>query len=544
MPPRPLRFLYLLHSKTSKSETYSLFCRKIYCMALQVLLIVISVAFSAVMIGVAWVINHKTQPKALWILFFTEMWERFSFYGMRALLIVYTTSVLMFPDAEANMQYGAYNALVYSMPLLGGWIADRYLGFRKSIVLGGILMALGHLVLAIPSLTTFFLGLGFIISGNGFFKPNISSFLGKFYADNDPHKDGGYSIFYMGINVGALMGSAICGYLGQTISWHLGFGVAGIFMMVGLIVFLAFRHILGDKGYSPVPEHLEAKTAGIKNEWLWYALGFAIVPVALMLVKHHQLTHYIMMPLAVATPAYIFFIGLKYEKVVRERLWAATLLIIFSVVFWGFYEQSGGALNLMALRNVDMVVSGTLLPSTAVNNSVNPFYIILLTPFFALMWDFMAKYKIEPSTSAKFGIAFVLLGFGYWVFVKGGDSGALTGLMPLWFFLLGYFLITSGELFLSPIGLSMVSKLSPAHMVGFMMGVWFLASAFGHDLGGWIGAQMAIPESNPDGSPFTAVQSLPIYMEGCWQIAKISLIGGGLILLVSPLIGKLMHGAK
>lgn len=513
-------------------------------MALQVLIIVLGAAFSAIMIGVTWFINHHKHPRALWVLFFTEMWERFSFYGMRALLIVYTTSVLMFPDAEANMQYGAYNALVYAMPLLGGWVADRYLGFRKSIVLGGILMALGHLVLAIPSVTTFFLGLGFIISGNGFFKPNISSFLGKFYADDDPHKDGGYSIFYMGINAGAFLGSALCGYLGQSISWHLGFGVAGVFMLVGLTVFIVFRHVLEDKGHSPVPEHLEAKTAGVKNEWLWYALAFAIVPLAMTLVRFHQLTHYSMILLGIAIPGYLVYIGMQYEKEVREKLWAATLLIIFSVVFWGFYEQSGGALNLMALRNVDMTVAGTLLPSTMVNNSINPFYIILLTPFFAMMWDFLDKHKIEPSTPVKFAIAFVLLGFGYWVFVKGGDDGALTGLMPLWYFLLGYFLITSGELFLSPIGLSMVSKLSPAHMVGFMMGVWFLASAFGHDLGGWIGAQMAIPESNPDGTDFTAAQSLPIYMEGCWQIAKISIVGGGLILLVSPLIRKMMHGAK
>lgn len=513
-------------------------------MDLEILLIIIGGIFSVVMIGVTWLINSKEHPKALWILFFTEMWERFSFYGMRALLIVYTVEQLGFPDAAANMQYGAYNALVYTMPLIGGWIADRLLGFRKSIILGGIIMAIGHLVLAIPSHTTFFLGLGFLISGNGFFKPNISSFLGKFYAEQDIRKDSAYSIFYMGINIGGFLGTLICGYLGQKVNWHLGFGMAGIFMVLGLVVFLLFKHLLDDKGHSPVPELMATKTAGIKNEWLLYALAFALVPICMLMVKHYQLTNYVMVPLGIGALAYIVVLGMKFEKEVREKLWACTLMIIFSVVFWGFYEQSGGSLNLMALRNVDMHIGKTLLPSTAVNNCINPFYIILLSPLFAIMWSFLAKHKIEPPTPAKFGIAFLLLGLGYWVFVWGGSAGVATGFMPLWYLALGYFFITAGELFLSPIGLSMVSKLSPAQMVGYMMGTWFLASAFGHDLGGWIGAQMAIPEANTDGQPFTAMQSLPIYMKGCWEIARVSLIGGVLILISAPFIKKWMHGVK
>lgn len=513
-------------------------------MALEIIILLVGVAFSAAMIGVAWFINHQVHPKQLWILFFTEMWERFSFYGMRALLILYTTKVLLFPEADANMQYGAYNALVYTMPLIGGWIADKLLGFRKAILLGGVLMAIGHLVLAIPSEATFFLGLGFLISGNGFFKPNISSFLGKFYTENDPRKDAGYSIFYMGINIGAFLGSALCGYLGQKINWHLGFGVAGGFMILGLIVFLLFQHVLEDKGHSPVPEKLSANTAGVKNEYLLYAFGFALVPVMLQLVKHYSIMNFIMIPMGIAAVVYIIWLSLKFEKEVREKLWAATLLIIFSVVFWGFYEQSGGSLNLMAERNVDMQVGVTLLPSAMVNNSINPFYIIFLSPLFAIMWGFLVRKNIEPSTPVKFGFSFLLLGLGYIIFVLGGKAGAATGLIPLVYFFGGYFLITSGELFLSPIGLSMVSKLSPGQMVGYMMGVWFLASAFGHDLGGWVGAQMAIPEKHEDGTAFALTESLPIYMNGCLQIAKVSLIGGVLILLSSPFIKKMMHGVK
>jgi POT family proton-dependent oligopeptide transporter len=518
---------------------FSLF--EIELMALEIIIIITGTLFSAVMIGVAWFINHKEHPQALWMLFFTEMWERFSFYGMRALLILFMTNVLLFKDVEANMRYGAYNALVYTMPLIGGYIADKFLGFRKSILLGGILMAIGHLVLAIPSVTTFYLGLGFLISGNGFFKPNISSLLGRFYTENDPRKDAGYSIFYMGINIGAFLGGALCGYLGQKINWHLGFGVAGAFMILGLIVFLSFQRVLADKGYSPVPEKMQKKSFGIKNEWLLYAFGLAFVPIALLLVKFYLVMNFIMVPVAVISLGYILVISNKFEKAVREKLWAATLLIILSVVFWGFYEQSGGSLNLMAERNVDMKVGATILPSAMVNNSINPFYIIFLTPLFALMWDFLAKHKIEPNTPIKFGIAFLLLAGGYWVFVLGGSAAGTTGLMPMIYFMLGYLLITSGELFLSPIGLSMVTKLSPLQMVGFMMGVWFLASAFGHDLGGWIGAQMAIPEAHADGTLFAITESLPIYMSGCWQIAKVSLVGGLVILILSPFIKKWMH---
>lgn len=510
-------------------------------MPLEVLILIVGSLFSALMIGVTWFINHKEHPRALWILFFTEMWERFSFYGMRALLILYMTHQLLYPDAEANLRYGAYNALVYTMPLIGGYIADKFLGFRKSIVLGGILMAIGHLVLAIPSQATFFLGLGFLISGNGFFKPNISSFLGRFYEENDPRKNAGYAIFYMGINTGAFLGSALCGYLGQKISWHLGFGVAGGFMMLGLVVFLMFQRVLGDKGHSPVPEKMAAKTIGLKNEWLLYGLAFAIVPLAVLLVKFYQVMNFVMVPAAIVTVIYIIAISMKFDAEARQKLWAATMLIIFSVVFWGFYEQSGGALNLMAERNVNMTVGATLLPSAMVNNSINPFYIILLSPLFAIMWSTLGRRNIEPNTPAKFGISFLLLAAGYYVFVLGGQIGAATGLMPLAYFALGYFFITSGELFISPIGLSMITKLSPLQMVGFMMGVWFLASAFGHDLAGWIGSQMSIPEAHADGSSFSIVESLPIYMNGCMLIAKVSLAGGVLILITSPLIKKWMH---
>lgn len=512
-------------------------------MPLEIIIIIIGTVFSALMIAVSYFVNRQIQPKQLWLLFFAEMWERFSFYGMRALLILFLTKVFLYDDVKANLQYGVYNALVYTFPLLGGWIADRYLGFRKSIVLGGVLMTIGHLVLAIPINSTFFLGLGFLISGNSFFKPNISSLLGKFYAQNDIRKDSGYSIFYMGINIGAFLGSALCGYLGQEISWHLGFGMAGVFMLLGLLIFVLFQHTLGSEGLAPDSSFLEKKQAGLTVEWLFY-LGAAVAVLLFMwLLQHYETKLYLSILFGVASVAYILYISFQFDNIARKKLWAAMALIVLSVLFWGFYEQGGGSLNLMALRNVAMRVGNHPLPSAMVNNSINPFYIVLLSPIMATMWQLLSKHRLEPSIPMKFALAFFLVGIGYAVFYIGGINGAATGYMPLVYFLAAYLFITLGELFLSPIGLSMVTKLSPTKMFGLVMGMWFLATAFGHDLAGYIGTKMAIPKAHPDGTPFAAIESLPIYMNGCKTIFISSFIIGILLILLSPLIKKWMHDA-
>ncbi|QQR98361.1 MAG: peptide MFS transporter [Sphingobacteriales bacterium] len=514
-------------------------------MSLDVIVIVVGSIFCSLMIFFVYFTNRDIQPKQLFLLFFTEMWERFSFYGMRALLILYMTNVLLFKDKESNLMYGAYNALVYITPLFGGIIADRILGFRKSIIFGGIMMAIGHLVLAIPIEQTFFLGLGFLIIGNGFFKPNISSFLGKYYEENDKRRDAGYAIFYMGINVGGFLGSAICGYLGQKISWHLGFGVAGIFMIIGLITFLLNRKMLEGKGESSNLELLNSKSfVGINWEKTIYIGALLSVAIAVEIVLYNNVTQVIFGIVGIITIAYILFVASIEEHKPMQMLWAALTMIIFSTLFWAFYEQAGGSLNLMAERNVDMNVGGTKLSSAMVNNSINPFYIIVLTPIFALMWSWLDKRNLKPNDPVKFGLSFIFLAIGYYAFVEGGTKGLATGYMPLIYFCIGYFFITVGELFISPIGLSMVTKLSPAKIVGFMMGTWFLASAFGHELAGWIGSKMAIPETNIDGTPFTVVQSLPIYLEGCKEIAIISVIAAIVIIPSSLIIKKWMHGVK
>lgn len=512
-------------------------------MSLEVVIIIIGALFSAMMIAVSYFINRQIQPKQLWLLFFAEMWERFSFYGMRALLILFLTKVMLYDDTKANLQYGVYNALAYTFPLLGGWIADRYLGYRKSIVWGGVLMTIGHLVLAIPVQSTFFLGLGFLISGNSFFKPNISSLLGKFYSQNDKRKDSGYSIFYMGINIGAFLGGALCGYLGQEISWHLGFGVAGIFMLLGLLIFILFQHTLGSEGYAPDKAVLQQKNAGITTEW-WFYIGAALAVLLFMwLLQQYELKLYLSIAFGIASVVYLVYISYQFDMVVRKKLWAAIVLILVSVLFWGFFEQGGGSLNLMALRNVDMRIGSHSLSSAMINNAINPFYIVLLSPLMAFFWQLLAKRNREPSIPLKFALSFLLVGIGYAVFYLGGIKGAASGYMPLIYFVGAYLFITMGELFLSPIGLSMVTKLSPTKMFGLVMGMWFLATAFGQDLAGYIGTKMAIPKGHIDGTPFSAVESLPIYMQGCKTIFICSFITGILLILLSPMIKKWMHDA-
>lgn len=510
----------------------------------NIVLIVVGFLFSFLMILFTIATNKKDHPEALFMLFMTEMWERFSFYGMRALLVLYMTSQMLMPDADANKTYGSYMALVYAMPLLGGMMADRFLGFRKAILFGGIMMAAGHLILALPSENFFYYGLAFIVAGNGFFKPNISSMVGKFYGENDPKRDAGFSIFYMGINIGALMGSLLCGYLGQKVSWHLGFGIAGIFMILGLAVFIMRLKVLGNEGLPPSTENLASRSIiGLNKEKAIYVGSLLLIPVVVFLIQENELMGKIFNPLGLGILIYLFYVAYKHGKVEGQRLLAAIVMIFMSVLFWAFFEQGGGSLNLFADRNVDMVVGDTHLSSAAVNNSANPFFIILLSPLIAMLWVWLSRRKMEPNIPVKFGLGFLLLGIGFYTFVFGGKVAAETGMVPMFYFLLGYMFISIGELCLSPIGLSMVTKLSPANMVGFIMGAWFLASAFGQYVAGLIGSWMAIP--TVDGTSSLLPQdSLPVYTGVYYQIAVISLIAGVIIIAISPVIKKWMHGIK
>jgi proton-dependent oligopeptide transporter, POT family len=477
------------------------------------------------------------HPKQLYLLFFTEMWERFSFYGMKALLLAYMVTQLDFAEPKGYAILGSYAALVYTMPMFGGFFADRYLGYRRAILFGGILMTVGHLVLAIPQDWSFFYGMAFIICGNGFFKPNISSLVGTLYKDDDPRKDSGFSIFYMGINIGAALGGLLCGYVGQKINWHYGFGLAGIFMVLGLVVFIIGKNSLGEKGLPPSIENLRKKAfLFLDNEWTIYIGTLVVIPMVVALFHTYELMDYIMLGIGIVSLLYVIFISLKLEKEAKHKLYASMVMIVFSIMFWAFYEQNAGSLNLFAMRNVNMNFMGYELPALAVNNFLPPGWVIVLSFVFAWLWPFLNKRKLEPSTPLKFAYSFIFMGIGFFVFYVGCQNNMDTGYISLLTFVAGYFFIICGELCISPIGLSMITKLSPKNIVSMMMGIWFFASAIGEFLSAKIGSMMSIPKEYVD----NAVQSLPYYADILNKIGIGSLLLGVILILFVPILKRWM----
>ncbi|HEV8079412.1 MAG TPA: peptide MFS transporter, partial [Chitinophagaceae bacterium] len=378
------------------------------------------------------VINTR-QPKQLYLLFFAEMWERFSFYGMKALLIAYMTSQLNYDDPKAYAILGSYAALVYTMPMFGGFMADRFIGYQRAIIFGGILMTIGHLVLALPNDWSFFYGMAFIICGNGFFKPNISSLVGTLYSKNDPRRDSGFSIFYMGINIGAAIGGALCAYVGTEINWHYGFGLAGIFMFVGLIVFVIGKKSLDQRGLPPNDAALNKPVFGfIKTEWLIYGGTLIVVPLVVTLFHQYEVMDYIMFGLGIISLIYVLSIAAKLERDAKLKLYAALVMIVFSIVFWAVYEQNAGSMNLLAERNSQMTIFGIDLPELSVNNFLPPGWVIVLTLLVAPLWPWLNKRGKEPSTPLKFAISFIFLGIGFYVFYLGCLANESTGVIPLW----------------------------------------------------------------------------------------------------------------
>ncbi len=481
-------------------------------------------------------------PRQLYLLFFTEMWERFTFYGNRALLILFMVNYLHFDDAKGNIIYGVYLSLIYAMPVLGGMMADKILGQRKSILWGGILLASGSFVMAIPVQESFFIGMGILIVGNGYFKPNISTIVGGLYKEGDPRRDSGFSFFYMGINIGATLGGLICGWVGQRVDWHLGFGLAGVFMIIGLVTFYFKQHILGPIGLPPSRERLKEKSfAGITKESLVYLLSIAAIPLFILILNYYPVYSYLITPFGIIALIYVVYTASKMGKEAFLKLMVAMVLIIFSSLFWAFYEQGGGSLNLFAERHVNMHLFGMELSSAAVNNSITPLFVVLLTPFFVWLWIWLSKKKREPNSVIKFSLALFQLGLGFYAFVLGAGF-ADHGIVSLFYFALGYFFMVTGELCLSPIGLSAITRLSPPKMVGLMMGMWFLATSYGQYLAGLIGSLMAIPADSD--TTLSAMDSLPVYTGIFKKIALVSVLCGILLLILSPWLKKWMRGMK
>ncbi|PZQ21028.1 MAG: MFS transporter [Sphingopyxis macrogoltabida] len=479
------------------------------------------------------------HPKGLFVLFFAEMWERFSYYGMRALLIFYLTKHWLFSDGEAGVIYGAYTALVYITPVLGGYLADKWLGQRKAVLYGAILLTFGHFIMGFEgdggqdpaSLSIFWLALAFIIVGSGFLKANISVIVGQLYPRTDVRRDGAYTIFYMGINLGAFLGSLLCGYLGETYGWAYGFGAAGFGMLLGLIVFIWGKPLLLGRGEAPDPAKLAASVMGIKFEWLLYIVGIVAVGVCWWMVQNQAVVGTLLGVAGAILVAYVLFTAVvKLPSEDRDRIFAAMFLILGSILFWALFEQAGSSLNLFTDRYVDR--SGV---PASVFQSLNAGYIVLLAPLFAALWTWLGRRGMEPSAPAKFGLAMLQLGLGFLVLKWGAEAVGVGNMTPVLFIFLIYLLHTTGELCLSPVGLSAMNRLAPAHMASLIMGTWFFASATGNFAAGLIAAATGSEKASGEGAGKTLV--LDVYQTiGLWAIGF-----GVLVIVVSPLIKKLMH---
>jgi proton-dependent oligopeptide transporter, POT family len=446
------------------------------------------------------------HPVGLSTLFFTEMWERFSFYGIRPLLVLFMSAAILdggfgFDRRTASAIVGIYAASVYLASLPGGWIADRWLGLRRAIWWGGVLIALGHLCIALSSIfahTAFFLGLVFIVMGTGLLKPNISAIVGDLYPEGGSRRDAGYSIYYMGINVGALIAPLITGLLGERVGWHLGFGAAGVGMLFGLLTFrLRAAKTLGEIGLSPATGPEEQRRVRLIT-MAGVGLIFLVVLLATFGVLHinpvsaAEKMSVVMLTMALLYFVYLFlFAGLTGHE--KKGVAVIVVLFVFATIFWAAFEQAPTSLNLFARDFTDRMLLGWEVPTLWLQ-SANSVFVVALAPVFAWLWVALGRRGHDLSSPAKFSFGLLLAGLGFLVMVAAANKvieggGAAVRVSMLWL-VLSYFLQTLGELSLSPVGLSSMTKLAPHRFVGQMMGVWFMASALGNLIAGLVGGHV------------------------------------------------------
>ena len=595
----------------------------------------------------------RGHPKGLFVLFFAEMWERFSFYGLRALLILYLTKHFLFDDKAAASQYGAYTTLVYLLPLAGGILADRYLGTRKAVAFGAMLLTAGQLTMAVqgaparqvltygganysfqdvgvgsgkhallkvgggayeygpdkagglvvkglpPSapiptvlpagsyklsvadrdplyLNFMYFALAMIIMGVGFLKPNISSIVGQLYERGDPRQDSGFTLYYFGINLGSFWAAILCGYLAQTVGWWAGFGLGGLGMLAGFVVFVIGRSWLEGRGEPPAPEVLERPVAGpVTREWLIYGGGILGIALVYLLVRHNDVVGVLLGVGSVGVLSYVgWHMATKADRVERERLGLALALIVGAVVYFTLFEQAGSSLQTFADRNVDLSImrapivfpflghevflgSRAMLDAAAPaanrwwvdmgiaatqTQSFNPFFILTLAPFFAALWPWLARRGRDPNPAIKFGLALVQVGLGFLVLVWSASFAHGAFQVPVMFLVLSYLLQTTGELCLSPVGLSEITKLSPPLLIATMMATWWLAVAWAEWIGGLI-ARFAGSDTVA-GQVLDPGKSLATYTHVFGLVGLFAVGFGVLFLLVNPILKRWAHGVS
>ena len=488
-------------------------------------------------------------PRQIWSLFFSEMWERFCFYGMRGMLVFFMISQLKFNEVDANLQYGATQAFVYAFTFVGGIFADKILGFRKSLFWGGLLMIVGSMILATNPHDYFFLGISFTVVGTGFFKPNISTMVGKLYKNGDNRTDAGFSLFYAGINLGALLGGYFCVAIGkgemfsnlipEDKRWNVAFGLAAVVMVISLVNFIFTQRRLGPIGLQPMQILKNGQEVAIAKwkEYGVYVLSLIFVPLIMIMVAKPEYTDYFMYTVGPLTLIYLFYEMSLVDKIERNKLFAALVFIIFSIVFWGIYEQSGGSLSIFAAHNLNQDLLG--LDPNGVNNSGGAFFILLVAIPIGLLWIWLSKKKLEPNTIIKFGLGFIFLGLGFYAIFATKFFANAAGVTSLSIFTVALFIITLGEMCLSPIGLSIMTKLSTQKLQGMMMGMWFLASAYGQYVVGLIGANMATAREDASN-----IEKLTTYTSGYKDLGLYAVIAGIVLIVISPLVKKLMHEVR
>jgi POT family proton-dependent oligopeptide transporter len=481
------------------------------------------------------------HPKGLYILFFAEMWERFCYYGMRALLALYLIKSLAMGDEKGFAVYGAYTALVYAMPVIGGRIADSILGSRLAVLLGGILMAIGEFIIVGGTELMLFWGMAIIIVGNGLFKPNISTMVGRLYPDGDARKDSGFTIFYIGINLGALLATLVVSEVGNIYGAQAGFALAGVGMLAGVLIFQ-----LGGRHYAhisapPFPQTLHKPVIGPLSPFTGVILGcLALVPGLYFLLRNPDIAGYVLLVVGVFVIGSLIRRGIQDGKVQLDKMFAFIILMVFNVVFWACFEQAGSSLTLFAERNVDRNILGWEM-GPATTQFFNPAYILVFGSLFSIMWVALKKRNRDISIPMKFGLGILQLGLGYLVVLLAAPF-AIEYKLPLWTLAFLYMLHTTGELFLSPIGLSMVTKLVPKDMTSTAMGAWFLSIAGANYAAGLLARLTGVEHGGGEAGVVDAQASLAQYMDVYSTMGYVTVGIGLLLMVLSPLINKLFHG--
>ncbi len=569
--------------------------------------------------GIPVFLQLRQHPRGLAILFFTEMWERFSYYGMRGLLIFYLTEHFLFSDTFAQGQYAAYTTLVYLLPLLGGYLADRYLGSRKAIAFGALLLVAGHFTMAIegpPATQTLtykgatyafqltgrmedrtvclkvgpgcygvgaaaggglaikgmpagsalpsvlpkggysqaevrsqafvnilYLALALIIMGVGFLKANISSIVGQLYPQGDPRRDPGFTLYYYGINLGAFWAAVVCGLIGQTVSWGAGFGLAGVGMLAGYLAFIFNKKTLEGRGEPPDPAALARRVFGpLSLEACLYLGGLAGVAVVWVLVRQYALMGFLLLAGWITALGYLIWEMSRMDRIRRERLMLALVLIVASIVFFTLFEQAGSSLNQFADRNTALPNNGFWTITPAQTQSFNAGFILLGAPLFAWMWAVLGRLGRDPNPVLKFGLGLVQVGVGFFVLVWGAKYANSAFRVPVIFLAMAYLFHTTGELCLSPVGLSEMTKLAPARMISTLMAIWFLAASAAQWLAGRI-AQLTAADT-VGGQVLDPAKALATYAHTFLVIGLWGVGAGALLLALSPWLKHWAHGVN